>query len=282
MYLLIIPAIIFFIHGLLSSKYFNKQITIITLINCILFGIFFYFFYNKIEGFRDNVDSAFQDEKVYYRDTVPTTDKCDTGDKQEITFYYNNGTQKKHVDASNNSYTCKKITLQPKVLPRKQDGQYGRYGREGYYNRVPVELEEENTNEPIIKYIITPSIIVDTSYNCPESLDYDINKGRCFTPNYQEYRDSCPDYDNVNDACLTPNHDKKYSYDPYYKGSHDNNYTFPKKYKCPHVLGSVHINYPGERRGDDVYHCDFSGNRLLLNNDKTCPNGMRHVNRFCV
>ena len=271
MYLLIIPGIIFFIHSLISSKYFNKRLILITIINACLFGIFFYVWHRNLDGFRDNVDAAFKDGKVYYRDTVPTTDNCETGNKEQITFYYNDGYEENHVDASNNSYTCKKITIQPKIVPRQR---YGGYGR-GY------SFEEELKPEPIVKYIITPGTIVDPSFNCPESLDYDINKGRCFTPNYDAYRNSCPDYDEVNDACLTANHDKNNSYDPYYNVTYNNDYKFPRKYKCPHAISTINITYPGERRDNDVYHCDASGNRKLLHNNKVCPYGLRHLRKFC-
>lgn len=269
MYLLIIPGIIFFIHALITSRFFNKRRILLTFINAILFGIFYYLWHRNVEGFRKSVDAAFKDGKIYYYDTVPTTDKCETGDKEEITFYYNNGTEEKHIDTSNNSYTCKKITLKPKAIPLQM---YGGYGRGQVAQAKP---------EPILKYIITPGTIIDPSFNCPESLDYDINKGRCFTPNYDAYRNSCPqkDYDNVNEACLTANHDKNYSYDPYYKMTKNNDYVFPKRYKCPHAITQITITYPGQDRNNDVYNCDASGNRKVVNNDNACPPGLRAIKR---
>jgi hypothetical protein len=268
MYLLIIPGIIFLIHALITSRFFNKRLLFITAINSFLFGIFIYVWHNTIDGFRNNVDAAFKDGKTYYYNTVPTTDKCETGDKDQITFYYNNGTEEKHVDTSNNSYTCKKLTLTSKALPIKNYG-----GRGGQVTQAK--------SEPITKYLITPLTIIDPSFNCPESLDYNIDKGRCFTPNYDAYRNSCPDYDKVNDACLTANNDKNVSYDPYYNVTYNNDYVFPKRYKCPHAIGKINITYPGQNRNNDVYHCDTSGNKQVLNNDKVCPNGMRSRRNVC-
>ena len=268
MYLLIIAGIIFFIHALITSRFFNKRRILLTFINATLFGIFYYLWHRNVEGFRKSVDAAFKDGKIYYYDTVPTTDKCETGDKEEITFYYNNGTEEKHIDTSNNSYTCKKITLKPKAIPLQMYG-----GRGGQVVQAKPE--------PILKYIITPGTIIDPSFNCPESLDYNIDKGRCFTPNYQAYKIGCPikNYDETNDACLTANYDKNNSYDPYYKITKNNDYVFPKRYKCPHAITQINITYPGQRRGNDVYNCDASGNRKVVNNNDECPPGLRAIKR---
>ena len=271
----IISGFMFFILTIISSKFPNKRLFLITAINALLFGILYYFLQSNLEGFRNNIDSAFKDGKTYYYDTVPTTDKCDTGDKTEITFYYNHGTEEKHYDTSNNSYTCKKITIpiKPRLIRSLGYEGYQGYGR-GYQAK-------EIKYDPVIKYIIKPLKIVDPSFNCPESLDYDAGKGKCFTPNYAAYRNSCTDYDKQNEACLTPEYDKNYAYYPYYTASYNDDYTFPKRYKCPHAFGQITIRYPGQRRNNDVYNCDLSGTRQLLNNNMVCPRGLRRRKNIC-
>ena len=233
MYLInsIISGLLFFILALISSRFPNKRLILITTINALLFGIIYYSWQTNVEWFRDNLDDAFKADKVYYYDTVPTTDKCDTGNKEKINFYYNPGTEEKHFDASNNTYICKKIVIQPK---------FQGYGR-GYAGGGDLAT----VFKPIIKYEITP-VVLDPSFNCPESLDYDNNKKLCVLPPVP--------LANFNDK-------------------------LPRKYKCPHAVGEITYRY-----GDDdirSYSCDLSGNKNLIPNDKECPPGLKRINKKC-
>jgi hypothetical protein len=214
----IIPGLLFFFLAILASKFPNKKLYLITTINSLIFAIIYYITQTNTENFRDNVDEEFKEGVVYYYDTVPTTDKCDTGKKDMIKFYYNDGTAEKHYDTSNNEYTCKKIVTQP-------------IGGKGYYPK------------PIITYDIKP-VVMDPSFNCPESLDYDNKKGKCFIP-------STKIFDNP----------------------------LPHKYKCEHAVGKITYRYDDRDYRD--YYCDLSGTKFIMPNDKECPPGLKRRQKKC-
>ena len=221
----IVSGLIFFILSIIASKFPKKKLYLITSINALIFALLFslifslinYTSFNANEGFRDNVDKSFKEGVVYYYDTVPTTETCDVGDKETITFYYNEGTKEKHEDSKNKAYTCKKIVTAPKYPVYSGGGK----GGGGYVKQ-----------EPVITYEIKP-VIMDPSFNCPESLDYDSEKGMCFIPKTKVFQ-----------------------------GGEE----VPRKYKCEHAVGKITYKY-NDRDSRD-YQCDLSGRRFIMPNDK--------------